>query len=258
MSSLNTDVRSSNLIEDVILPQRIGKQTLAYILDEEKSTFSRRQFFNRKIIKQAVTLIAIAIFISGVVLTINDWRSVKQATKLAGSTSKAVAPSTVKPAVAAVASYTVAPDMPRYIDIPKLGVHARVLPVGVTSSGALGTPDNVYDTDWFNQSAKPGQPGAMLIDGHVSSWTTNGVFYGIKTLVAGDTVQVERGDGVVFTYKVIKSQIYSANDVNMTAALTPIVAGHPGLNLITCTGDVIQGTNEFNERVVVFTEQVSS
>ena len=44
----------------------------------------------------------------------------------------------------------------------------------------------------------------------------------------------------------------------MQAALTPVVAGQPGLNLISCTGDVIAGTNSFSERIVVFTSQVSS
>jgi hypothetical protein len=38
----------------------------------------------------------------------------------------------------------------------------------------------------------------------------------------------------------------------MSALLSPINAGKPGLNLITCTGDVIKGTNDFTERIVVF------
>jgi sortase (surface protein transpeptidase) len=126
----------------------------------------------------------------------------------------------------------------------------------VSKTGALETPANVYDTAWFNQSALPGQPGAMLIDGHVSSWTTHGVFYGLKTLVAGDTIEVQRGDGTDFMYKVVRTQVYSAFSVDMKAALAPIVAGRSGLNLITCTGEVIPGTNEFNQRVMVFAEQI--
>jgi hypothetical protein len=41
----------------------------------------------------------------------------------------------------------------------------------------------------------------------------------------------------------------------MAEAMAPVVSGKQGLNLITCTGDVIPGTNHFNERIVVFTEQ---
>ena len=179
----------------------------------------------------------------------------QQANKAAsstGSTTSTPVPSTIKPSAAAVSNYVVAPNLPRYLIIPKLGVNARVLSVGLTASGAIGTPNNIYDTAWYNESSEPGQPGAMLIDGHVSSWTANGVFYGIKTLVAGDIIKVERGDGTIFTYTVVSSKVYPSGNVDMTSAMTPIVAGQPGLNLITCTGDVIPGTSEFNERIVVF------
>lgn len=175
------------------------------------------------------------------------------AAKQSGSTSVL---SSTKPSAATLADYVVAPDLPRYLKIPKLGVDARVLSVGVTSTGALATPDNVFDTAWYNESAEPGQPGAVLIDGHISSWTSRGVFYGLKDLVAGDTIQIDRGDGKVFTYKVVKSKTYSASNVDMEAAMTPVVPGTPGLNLISCSGDVIPGTSQFDERIVVFAEQV--
>ena len=171
-----------------------------------------------------------------------------------GSTS--TVPSTTKPTATAISQYVVAADLARYLKIPKLGVDARVLQVGVTSSGALGTPNNVYDTAWYTGSAKPGQPGATLIDGHVSSWTTNGVFYGLKTLVPGDTIQIVRGNGTVLNYQVVKTQVYPSNNVDMQAAITPITPGKSGLNLITCTGQVKPGTSEFNQRVIVFASQV--
>ncbi len=168
------------------------------------------------------------------------------------NTSKSSVPSTIKPSAPAISSYVVAPTHPRYITIPKLGVDSRVLSVGVNADGALATPNNVYDAAWYKESSLPGQPGAMLIDGHVSSWATNGVFYGIKKLVAGDLIKIERGDGVIFTYSVVKSQIYPAGNVDMQSAITPVEAGKPGLNLITCTGKVSPGTSEFTERIVVY------
>jgi len=165
--------------------------------------------------------------------------------------------STVKPSSSVIASYSVPPNLPRYLIIPKLGVDARVLSVGVTSGGAVGTPNSIYDTAWYNESSQPGQPGAMLIDGHVSSWTARGVFYNLKNLIPGDIIQVQRGDGAMFTYKVVKSQTYNSNNVDMTAAMSPVVAGQPGLNLITCAGDVIQGTSQFAQRLIVFAQQVN-
>ena len=167
------------------------------------------------------------------------------------------APSTVTPSATAIANYNVAPTLPRYLNIPSLGVHARVLTLGVLSNGALAAPGDIYDAGWYKESSKPGEPGAMLIDGHVSSWTSHGVFYGINELKPGDSIQVVRGDGKVYDYQVVSSQTYSSNNFNMTKALSPIDTNKPGLNLITCTGDVISGTNEFNERIVVFAKQIN-
>jgi len=149
----------------------------------------------------------------------------------------------------------VAPGMPRYIIIPKLSVKARVLSVGLTKDGAVGTPTNVYDTAWYNGSAKPGQAGASLIDGHVSSWTTHGIFYGLYNLQPGDNFSIELGNGSQLNYRVVKSATYSADSVDMAAVLSPIDPSAPGLNLITCSGTVLPGTSEFNKRIVIFATQ---
>jgi LPXTG-site transpeptidase (sortase) family protein len=172
------------------------------------------------------------------------------------TTAPAAIPSTTKLPAAAITNYVVGPTMPRYLNIPRLSVHARVLSLGILSTGALATPNNVFDVGWYNQSSLPGQPGAMLIDGHVSSWTTPGVFYGLKNLKIGDQLQIVRGDGKTFTYQVVKSQVFSDNNVDMQSAVTPVTAGKPGLNLITCDGQVKPGTSEFSERVIVYTQQI--
>ncbi len=112
-------------------------------------------------------------------------------------------PATTPPTNSAVKNYSVAPNLPRYIDIPNLSVHARVLSMGVDSKGALKAPGNVFDAGWYNASAQPGQPGGMLIDGHISSWSTKGVFYGLNKLKTGDAITITRGDNKQFIYKVV-------------------------------------------------------
>jgi len=219
--------------------------------------------------KLQYTLVGMAglIFASGILVTLSTLKTNQDNTKKVtaivhavadapAGTAAAAPPSTTPPSSKSVSSYTVGPNMPRYLDIPKLSVHARVLSLGMKNDGSLATPGNVFDVGWYDSSSLPGQPGAVLLDGHVSSWTTHGVFYGIKTLVAGDTVQITRGDGTVFTYKVIRTQTYDSDSVDMNAAMNPVTLGKPGLNLITCTGKVKPGTSEFNQRVMVFTEQV--
>jgi sortase (surface protein transpeptidase) len=239
-----------------------------------KNANSRKKAANSKVTRSSISnlfiVIAIGLLVIGTGISWRDWHAnalaSSQAAKLISdanhnfkrvgtSSLTATAPSTIKPTADTISSYQVPPDSPRYLTIPKLGVYARVLSVGLTSQGALSTPGDVYDTAWYNQSAKPGQPGAILIDGHISSWTTNGVFYNLKSLLPGDQIKVERGDGSMFNYKVAKVQTYSADNVNMTEVVNPIDPSSPGLNLISCSGDVIPGTNEFSERIVVFASQ---
>jgi LPXTG-site transpeptidase (sortase) family protein len=95
----------------------------------------------------------------------------------------------------------------------------------------------------------------MLIDGHISSWTTPGVFYNLNKLRAGDNIQIQKGDGGIIKYSVVKTVVYSTNNIDMNQVLNPIDSSKPGLNLISCFGDVISGTNEFNKRIVVYTSQ---
>jgi LPXTG-site transpeptidase (sortase) family protein len=169
------------------------------------------------------------------------------------------APSSVKPTAAAVASYRVPPTSPKYISIPAIGItNTRIIRLGLLANGQIATPDNIFDTGWYDGSSKPGQSGAMFIYGHVSSWTADGIFYNLKKLKAGDDITITRGDNQTFTYQVVTTRIYPYMSVNMGAVLSSINPSVPGLNLMTCTGKVIPGTSEFNERLVVFTSLVSS
>lgn len=166
------------------------------------------------------------------------------------------APSTTKPTDAQIQEHSVLPATPRYLVIDKYNIKARVMPLGLDKDNRIESPDNVYDVGWYKGSKLPGQPGAMLIDGHVSSWTTKGVFYRLKDLKKDDTIKLERGDGKIFTYKVVDTRMYEAKKVDMVAAQMPIDNSAPGLNLITCAGKVIENTNDFTHRTIVFTKQV--
>jgi sortase A len=175
------------------------------------------------------------------------------------SVDVASAPSSVKPAAQVVASYSVAPSLPKYISIPAIGIsNTRIIRLGILANGQIATPDNIFDTGWYDGSAKPGQAGAMFIYGHVSSWTADGIFYNLKKLKPGDDITITRGDNQIFTYQVVTSKIYPYMNVDMSAVLSPVNPSIPGLNLMTCTGQVISGTSEFNERLVVFTSLVKS
>jgi len=213
--------------------------------------------------KRSFFLYAMAaiIFIVGAAVSLNGFRANRQVAAQvehlshqseSSSEDNGSHPSTKPPSTTDISGYAVAPNLPRYIDISKLAVHARVLSMGVTSSNQLKAPGNVFDAGWYNASAQPGQPGAMLLDGHISSWQTKGVFYGLNKLQSGDPIVITRGDGKKFTYTVVKTETDDASKVDMSSLLVSQDTAKPGLNLISCSGEVIPGTNEFNKRIVVY------
>jgi len=209
--------------------------------------------------KLAVLLIAVGLVLALVaVMMLVDQHKTKPKPPPGALTSKS-APSSVKPKPQAVASYSVPATDPKYITISAIGVsRTPILKLGLTASGAIAVPDNIYYTGWYDGSVKPGQNGAMFIYGHVSSWTADGVFYNLKKLIAGDKITITRGDNTIYTYQVVSSKVYPYNNVPMNTVLVPVRSNTPGLNLMTCTGKVIAGTSEFNERLVVYTSLVAS
>lgn len=206
----------------------------------------------------------IVIGLTGLILAAVIYANRPRPPKLTGSQAvksvdATIPPSSAKPSTKDEAAYSVPYSNPKYISIPAIGINnVPVLKLGLMADGAIATPDNIYDSGWYDGSSLPGQPGAMFIFGHVSSWTANGIFYNLKKLAPGDTVTITRGDNTTYSYSVVTTKVYSYNAVDMNQVLSPINASVPGLNLMTCTGQVISGTSEFNKRLVVFTSLVSS
>ena len=156
----------------------------------------------------------------------------------------------------AIAKYKVAADLPRVITIEKLGVKARVLQMNVNSDGSMQSPINIFDAGWYTGSVKPGQPGASIIVGHASGTTLGGVFNKLETLNAGDTISVERGDGKILRYQVVKKQTVKLSDVDMNSFIRPADGVSEGLNLMTCAGEWIKNSQTRNSRVMIFTKRI--
>lgn len=152
-------------------------------------------------------------------------------------------------------TYAVAPQLPRLLTINKIGVTARVLQVGVDKNNQMEVPKTAYDVAWYNGSSRPGENGAMVIDGHVQGVGGPAVFSNLKKLAAGDAIDIERGDGKHVSYKVVKVETIPTKDVDTGKLLVSIDTGRPGLNLITCGGNYDQKADQFDSRTIVYAVQ---
>lgn len=151
-------------------------------------------------------------------------------------------------------NYKVAADLPRAIYINKINVAAKILPMGINDDNTLQAPTDALDTGWYTESAKPGQQGAILIDGHYSvDSSTIAVFNSLNNLSIGDQITIERGDGEKFTYQVVFMEDVLLSDVDMNKMLVTYNNANQGLNLITCSGNLISDGSTLDHRLLVYT-----
>lgn len=163
--------------------------------------------------------------------------------------------SEIAPSTDEISQYRVSSDKPRTIQIPKLQLLARIFDAPADLNGEPVTPKNIFDAGWSTTSATPGEDGVMLLNGQVTGSSKVGIFSRVNELGVGDIIQIERGDGAIYKYKVVRSQQYEADKVDMQAAMQPAIAGKPGLNLLTCTGRYNVKTNQFEKRTLIFAVQ---
>lgn len=156
----------------------------------------------------------------------------------------------------ALANYRVEASLPRALYIDKLDVAARVMPMSVNTDGSIQAPKNIFDAGWYNGSVKPGETGAMFIDGHASGATRQGLLAYLDKLVEGDEIVVEKGSGEKLTYKVTHVETVPLADVDMRKVLLPYDNASKALNLMTCTGKWLPLEKTYDHRVIVYTEQV--
>ena len=159
-----------------------------------------------------------------------------------------------EPTEAEVAEHTVPASNPRYLSIEKLNIkRARILSMGLKSNGELNTPANIFDVGWYDASGTPGSGRTLMLDGHNGGPNVIGVFKYLNKLFEGDLIKIERGDGEIFTYKVVENKevALSESDSYMKTALTSAVPGVEGLTLISCTGEWSQTQRTYLSRQFV-------
>ena len=140
--------------------------------------------------------------------------------------------------------------------IPRFEVDADLVTMGVDEQGVMQSPSNAYDVAWYHFTAKPGFGSNAVFAAHVDYVNVGpAVFWHLKDLVEGDTIQVEMEDGTVYTYAVDSKIPYDAD----TAPVNDIVNGtaEERITLITCTGSFNSTTHQYDQRLVVTAERVA-
>jgi LPXTG-site transpeptidase (sortase) family protein len=132
--------------------------------------------------------------------------------------------------------------------IPSIGVDAPIVSMGLTADGALAAPNGPTDVAWYPFTAKPGMGGNAVFSGHVDYIHYGpAVFWDLRKLKAGDTIDVRLTDGTVLQYTVTASKLYPVDQVPMQDVLAQ--TSTESITLITCGGVFESG--EYTDRLVL-------
>ena len=156
----------------------------------------------------------------------------------------------------ACAAYKAPSANPERLAIPSLSVEGCIESVGIDQHGAVAVPTNIHIAGWFTDSAKPGEPGLSIIDGHINgNFTNDGIFQHLDKLAVGATFTVKKGDGTVLNYEAMEVKSVPLDEAGKVL-FTHNTAIASQLNLITCGGQWYAELNQFDRRIIVIAKLV--
>ena len=147
------------------------------------------------------------------------------------------------------------PQDPKKIVIPKINVESYIQKVGVDQNKQISVPNNLFVVGWFIDSARPGEKGLSVIDGHVTGRKNDGVFKNLDQLVEGDVYKIEYGNGTIKSFKVMgKKSVPEKESVGVIFSQNPRVKSQ--VNLVTCSGTFDEKTRSYSERLTITSELI--
>ena len=141
------------------------------------------------------------------------------------------------------------------VRLPRFGVAAPIVKVGVDTTGHMVVPRNAREVGWLDQGPFPGDTQNAVLAGHIRYSGVPGSFGRLTQMAPGDTVIVEL-DGRRWEFRVTWMCLFDRN--------TPLAAkimGYtevPSVTLISCGGVFDRAAGTHNKRVAVRAELVGT
>jgi len=148
---------------------------------------------------------------------------------------------------------------PVAVDIPAIGVHSKLLHLGVNADGTIQVPSldaRADEAAWYKYSAAPGEMGTSVIEGHVDTYLGPAVFFRLGALHPGDSIDVRLADGVTAVFRVTGVRQYPKS--RFPAKTIYGATGFAALHLITCGGVFDYTTRSYLSSTVVFASLTSA
>jgi LPXTG-site transpeptidase (sortase) family protein len=146
---------------------------------------------------------------------------------------------------------------PVKISIPRIGVNAHIMKLGLDSDRTLQMPTEAQAdlAGWYKYGPAPGQAGNSVVVGHVDSKRGPAVFFRLGALKPGDSIRIARTDGSVALFKVDGVKTYRKS--NFPTGLVYGPSAKPQLRLVTCGGPWSKH-DSYRDNTIVFASRVSA
>jgi len=154
---------------------------------------------------------------------------------------------------------SLARSAPVTLDIPAIGVHSRLLHLGLNPDGSIQVPSITTAAGlaaWYRGSVTPGQLGSSVIEGHVDSYQGPAVFFRLGELRPGATVDIRLASGVTAIFRVTGVREYAKDQ--FPAAMIYGATRNATLRLITCGGAFDSASGHYLGSTVVFASLATS
>ncbi|MFB7783551.1 class F sortase [Streptomyces vinaceus] len=160
------------------------------------------------------------------------------------------------PKAGAQAEPALARSEPQKIAIPSLGLSSTLETLRQNTDGSMETPKNPALAGWYEPGPTPGSQGPAVIAGHVTWNGAAAVFEKLKTMKAGDTIQVTRRDAKTATFTVERVAEYPKAEFPTLDVYKNL--DYAGLRLVTCGGDFDPKKHYYDSNVVVYARMTSA
>lgn len=146
-------------------------------------------------------------------------------------------------------------SVPVELRIPAIGVATSLTDLGLNPDNTVEVPSDFQQAGWFGLGPTPGEEGSSVVLGHVDSYRGPAVFFRLRSLKAGDDVEVTRADGSVARFAVTSVATYPKDRFPAEQVYAP--HGGSDLHLVTCGGEFDRQARSYRSNIVAYTSLVS-
>lgn len=109
--------------------------------------------------------------------------------------------------------YQTEEDYPRKIFIDSLGINMCIEQVALDRNGYITAPSNIHLGGYYIKSARPGEKGATVINGHMLGRYNKAAFQHLDDVKLGAEIHLQLGNKSWLTYEVVDKKTYAADKV---------------------------------------------